>query len=239
MKELKLAHTLAHRIVRLVVGERVQPGVGLGSEASMASRFGVARATLREALRILELLGFVHMKRGPGGGPIVSGPERYNFGEVAALYYEMTGATYQDLLEARLALEPLSVRLVAERRDETDLAAIREHLALASAMDVHGEHQFRQVTLDFHHMLASMSGNPIVDVLVRSCHDVFAARVPWALYPDQLRKEVILTHAEIGEAILVGDPDQSEALMRRHMVEFVAQTARRYSGLMAEPISWR
>ncbi len=239
VKELKLAHTLAHKIVRLVTREPIAPGVGLGSEATMADRFGVARPTLREALRMLEMMGFVHMKRGPGGGPIVSPPERHNFGEVAALYYAMAGATYRDLLDARLALEPVSVRLVAERGDGDDLAAIRQHLDLAARLDPNGEPEFRQIGHDFHYMLASMSGNPIMDVLVRSCQDVFASRVQWAPYTARVRKEIVGTHAEIGEAILVGDVDQAEALMRQHMVQFIARTSRRYTGLMDEPISWQ
>ncbi len=239
VKELKLAHTIAHKIVRLVTREPIPPGVGLGSEASLADGFGVARPTLREALRMLEMMGFVHMKRGPGGGPIVSPRERHNFGEVAALYYAMAGATYRDLLDARLALEPVSVRLVARRGDSADLASIRQHLDVAAHIDPNGESEFRQVGRDFHYMLASMSGNPIIDVLVRSCQDVFAERVQWTPYTARVRKEIVATHAEIGEAILSGDVDRSETLMRQHMVQFIARTTRRYAGLMDEPISWQ
>jgi GntR family transcriptional repressor for pyruvate dehydrogenase complex len=58
-------------IVRDIVERGRQPGDALEGESRMLERFGVSRASLREALRILETQGLITIKPGPGGGPSV------------------------------------------------------------------------------------------------------------------------------------------------------------------------
>ncbi len=236
-KRAKFGHSVAQELVRRIAHDKVTPGQALGSEAALVESLGVARSTLREGLRILELLGFVRTKSGPGGGPIVNDPASYNFDGVASLFYEMTGTTYRELLQARLALEPLSVRLVAERRDPADLAAIRRHLDMSADLELNDEARSRRLAGDFHQLLVSMSGNTVIGMLVRSCLDVRAA-LPWTLHQQHSREWVVAAHVEIGEAIIAGDVDGAEALMRQHMLDVTASTARRYSEIMDEPVTW-
>ena len=72
----KLASVVARRIEDDVVARGWPVGTVLGSETDLLERFGVSRAVLREAVRIVEHTGAARMRRGPGGGLVVSEPNR-------------------------------------------------------------------------------------------------------------------------------------------------------------------
>ena len=65
----KVSEVVARAIVHDIVSRGLEPGATLPSEAVMLARFQVGRASLREALRILEVHGLITIKPGPGGGP--------------------------------------------------------------------------------------------------------------------------------------------------------------------------
>src|SRR6202008_3764003 len=98
-----------------------KPGDMLPSEADMIATYAVGRATVREALRLLEVQGLIGLKTGPGGGPGVAQLTARHLGDMARLHLKMAGATYGELVRARLAIEPLMARLAAETQDPEGL----------------------------------------------------------------------------------------------------------------------
>src|ERR1700689_1242920 len=68
----KISQTIARNILDDIVVRQLPPGTMLSSEAGMLARYGVGRASLREALRILEIHGLIKIKPGPRGGPVVA-----------------------------------------------------------------------------------------------------------------------------------------------------------------------
>ena len=68
----KTAILLAQRIVGEITDQNLAPGTLLLPEREMLQRYGVARGTLREALRFLEIQGVLTIKPGPSGGPTVN-----------------------------------------------------------------------------------------------------------------------------------------------------------------------
>ena len=125
-----LARAPSPQIQREVVERNLQPGDVLGSEAVMLARFGVGRASLREALRILENHGVIRIKPGPGGGPVVNEVTSDDWGRAMTIHLHSAQATFRDLLEARVIMEPVVARLAASRLTPEGRAAI---LAAAAA----------------------------------------------------------------------------------------------------------
>ena len=83
----------------------------------MLEKYQVGRASLREALRILEVQGIIAIRPGPGGGPMVAPFDSMNFARMTTLYLHLVGATYREVLEARIIMEPVMARLAAQRKD--------------------------------------------------------------------------------------------------------------------------
>src|SRR5262249_39730441 len=120
----KISEVLARRIVRDIARDGLEPGAMLPPEAVMLQRLGVGRASLREALRILEVYGLIATRPGPGGGPTGRAPASHEFARASTFYFNVQRATLHDLLEARRCVEPLLARLAASSHDAGAVEAI-------------------------------------------------------------------------------------------------------------------
>ena len=119
----KTAETVAAAIVRDIVSRNLGPGDTLPSEAAMLAHYRVSRASLREALRLLEVQELIRLKPGPGGGPIVTAVDPRNLAKMTTLYLHLGGATYQELFEAVLVMAPISAERAARNGDRSLVSA--------------------------------------------------------------------------------------------------------------------
>lgn len=238
LKSGKIAETISRAIVTQVADENLQSGATLESESEMMQRYGVSRGSLREALRILEVLGFIQMKPGPKGGPILQSPDSRQFSALAALFFQRIGARYADLLEMRLVLEPEAAALAAERRDPHQIALLKAYLVRTQGADLTDDREFRAVGQGFHDLVADMCGNGILGLVIHSCYDLFAGKSTGFLYPHDERRCVSEIHDRIAEAILEGNAEQARTLMREHMRDYLEQARDRFPQMMDEPVIW-
>jgi DNA-binding FadR family transcriptional regulator len=130
------------------VGERLPP------EAELASRLAIAPMTLREALRILREAGYLETRRGRGGGTFVrrslpQQPAREARRHLARLTVE----ELSDLMDYRVAVSGAAVELAAERRTDTDLAALHGLVERMAALDAFPP--YRRLDHRFHLAIAS------------------------------------------------------------------------------------
>lgn len=229
----KIAVTVARDIVRDIKG--LLPGTRLPPEPELAERYGVARSTVREALRILELQGLLTIKVGPGGGPTVMEIDSRNFARMASLYFHFVDGTYRDIVQARMALEPMMARLAALRTDRDAVGALNAFVD--SSIDPKSPSYLENAT-GFHATLSGMSGNPVLDVMGRSLQHIYVDRLEGTIFPVDARPEVQEQHAAIAKAVMRGHADRAERLMRAHMVEFAAVAAENNPGVLDEAVRW-
>lgn len=235
----KMSELIAREIVHDIVDRGLEPGAKLPSEGVMLEQLGVGRATLREALRILEVQGLIGIRPGPGGGPVVAGATSKDFGRMATLFFQMRGATFRELVEARLVVEPLMARLAAERQDTAAMARLGSAIDAArdAALDVDSD--WAKASTDFHGAVAGLSGNRILDLFGEAIKEVWTDRVSGLMYPSDAREQVRKDHEAIAKAIANGDGRKAERLMHEHMIEFSSFVAERYPGLLDEVVDWR
>ena len=239
----KVSEIIARAIVRDARG--LPPGAMLPPEARLLERYGVSRASLREALRLLEVQGLVIIRPGPGGGPMIAEADSAHFGRMASLYFNQIGATYRDTLDARLILEPMVARMIAERKDPEHIHALKKYLEHAET-NMEGKippapieiSLDQQRALEFHAMLMSMTGNPVITLLARSLQDLRVDHMndQRAVYPDE---DLTYIHNTIARAIIDGDADLAEQLMREHMLDFIKYELANDPGYLDQVVSWR
>ena len=234
----KIAHTVARDIVTEVTSDNLAPGTVLSSEAEMMERYEVSRGSLREALRILEVLGFIQIKPGPRGGPVLLAPDSRQFSAIATLYYQRIGATYRDLLEARLFLEPEAAALAARNRTDADIEELRAYIENSKAADLDDDRHFRDVGQNFHNLIAKMGRNEIINLLIRSCYDVFAGRTSGFIYPMPERSHIQSIHEDIARAVIAGNERTAKSLMYDHMEDYIREATARYSGMLGATVQW-
>ena len=231
----KVAEALAQEIVHEIVSRKLPPGTLLSSEAQMLEDYGVGRGSLREALRILEVHGLITMKPGRNGGPMVIEVGSRDYGRMSTLFFHLGGMTFGQLVEARLVLEPMMARLAAVRRAQELVG----HIADPDATAVEDDDAYFDATKDFHRGVASMSGNPVLNLLCVSLEDIFRDQVNGFLSPGDERRHVLEVHSAIAAAIADGDADAAEQLMREHMQEYADWVTQRHPQLMEQVISWQ
>ena len=122
-RTMKTSERVALDIVHDIVAQGLGTGARLALEAAMAQQYGVSRASLREALRLLEVQGLIHLKPGPGGGPAVGTVEPANLARTASLYFHLGAATYGQLMQAQVLIEPLCAQLAAQHPDRREVMA--------------------------------------------------------------------------------------------------------------------
>lgn len=201
----------------------------------MLEEYRVGRGSLREALRILEVHGLISIKPGPRGGPTVDQVHTENFGRMATLYFQMDGVTFADLVDALVIMEPILAGRAALRHDP-QLVAEMTRFTRPGRME---DEEYTSDTADFHRLIAAMSGNPVMSLFGQSLTDIVRDRLSPPLFPKSRRPAVVNVHGDIARAIIDGDVDRAEELMREHMSEYAAYVRRRHPGRMREVVDWR
>src|SRR5689334_12188185 len=115
---MKLAEKTAAKIESAIAEQGWPLGSVLGSDADLLEQYGVSRAVLREAVRLLEHDKVARMRRGPGGGLVVAEPDPEAVTRAATLYLRYWRVDPGRIFEARIALEVAAVKAAADRIDE-------------------------------------------------------------------------------------------------------------------------
>jgi GntR family transcriptional repressor for pyruvate dehydrogenase complex len=231
----KISEVIAREIVKDSRG--LVPGTMLPPEAKLLEKYQVGRASLREALRLLEVQGLIVIRPGPGGGPMIAEPSSAHFGRMSSLYYHLAGATYGDTLDARLLLEPVVAGMAAEQQDPEHVQLLKDYLARnTAAADESLPEEER--AMEFHALLMSMSGNPVVTLLARSLQDLLIDR--WAAHRNRADHGQDFTeiHDQIARAIIDGRADEAERLMREHMLDFIKYERAHDPRHLEQTVSW-
>lgn len=130
------------------------------------SYFGVSRATLREALRMLTFLGAITVRLGPGGGAALAAPSPRVVGSALSAGLQGRGATMYTVLEACQMLEPLAARNAAEFR--SDLEVTQVEAAVRRMVQTRGTEHFTAHLHAFRSKVAEICGNDALSFIVQA-----------------------------------------------------------------------
>lgn len=234
----KTSEIVALEIVRDIVDRGLQIGDGLLDEAAMLAQYAVSRESLREALRILEVQGLITLKRGPGGGPKVAGVDPAYLARTSALYYHLSGATYDEVFETWYAMEPAVGEKVASLPDR---AAVRAALSpfVAPLPDGVARERFMATTNGFHSCLAELSGNRVLALLLQSVAHIVVDHVVLDLDPVQERETIEQDHRDIAQAVMQGRASKARRLMAEHIAHIRDTYRSRWPDRMQDLVEWR
>lgn len=211
-----IAERLRRQIARgeLAIGERLPP------EDELTATFGIARTTLREALRILESQGLLEIRRGRTGGPVVTMPSIDSLAQGLAVTLQLRGTTAGDLDAARQLLEPRLAARLAESHTDDDLAELRAAVERAAVAAQHADHAaFGDAAVGMHETIIDRAGNTtlatisgLLHALVARYYLQSAARTD----ADKMQRAV-RSYRKLVRLIEQGDPAGAEEHWRRQM----------------------
>ncbi len=192
---------------RILRGELAE-GERLPVEEELTTHFGIARTTLREALRVLESQGLITIRRGRGGGPIVTHPDLAPISMTLAASLQLQGTTVGDLDEARRMIEPrIAGRLARSHRPE-DLAALEAAIDAASeAAEADDAMAFGLAAAGVHDALIESSGNQTMSTLSKLLQHILRAYYTrnTERIDQQLMRRAVRGYRKLLEHITAGD----------------------------------
>ena len=211
----RLSDQIIESIIAMITSGELKPGDKLPAEPQLMDQFGVGRSSVREAIGALERIGLITVRPGHGTH-ITDAPEKIQPKTIGMSLLAIGHDKIRDLVEARLELEEVIVRLAAERATEQDIADIKaNHETLLSAQKIGKD--LISTDLAFHTALAEASHN---SVLLRFMGELRQPILNWMEQKTEYKwgfQEVVEQHEAIIRAIEAHDPDAAQAAIRRHL----------------------
>lgn len=199
---------------KLKVGDR------LPNERHLGEIFGVSRATLREALRLLEALGIVEVRRGATGGAFIATPVAEHAGMLLSSFIHFRHATSQDLNEFRETFEAETAFSAAERITEDETGPLWDLVTeFKNLNDNSSWGAFVDIDLKFHMRVAELSKNQIRIAIMQGIHNVFRnsslaiEKADSPTWRTQQKAEI----AAVADAIAQHRPMEARQLMQAHV----------------------
>lgn len=234
----KVSERIASALVNDIIERGLGPGDRLPNEAVMSEYFGVGRGSVREALRLLEVHGLISLVTGPKGGPVIVAVDPRYVARTLSLYLSLRGATIEELAHTRLFIEPHVARLAAENLSPDRSARLEAALAAEEAV-AGGDHNYIEAANEFHYVISTMSGNRVLDLVATALKELYTGPiVGGGVARVTTDPSIRLEHREIGEAILAGDADRAEDLMREHMNYYLGKIRDTAPSFPATRITW-
>lgn len=212
---VSISDQVAKQLQSLITSGEFMIGDRLPTENELCSQFGVGKSTVREALRVLAAMGMIKIQAGKGA--YVTKNEDNTFDAIKYWFTEKH-AELSELIEVRMAIEPLAVRLAIQRASKEAIEQIREiHLAFKTAAANHDHIEMAILDESYHNAIIFASGNSLlikIGKLIADAMKEFRAR---SFAVNQNIDHATLPHEKILEAILNKDENAGATAMILHL----------------------
>ena len=228
----KISEEIVNQIKQLISKGELKPGDRIPSERELATMLGVSRPSVREAIMVLEAMGFVESRQG-GGTYVKALTEGSIMNPLAKLVEKRDPELLRSLAEVRMGLESWSAYLAAQRATNSDIAEMRRLYKVMEKQAAKGGWS-PDVDAEFHYAITSASHNSLQMHVLDSIHSLFHATIQVALmefYQQEGHVQLLLTHHhDIMEAIAAHDPE----LARKKMMEHLAMVEEKMAQLLGK-----
>ena len=215
LPRLSRAARVASELEAQIQAQEREPGERIGTKDDLRERFGVAVATINEAVRLLETRGVIEARPGPGGGIFVARPAVRMALMHTVLGFPSENTTYRDYLVIRDALEALICRDAARIAGPTDIDALEEILARMQ-QSTEDPATFFTANWELHRRLARMTPNAALRSIYLTLLEYLEAMIEEAIISAFDGVASLAVHRELVAAIAAGPGPRLEAAVAAH-----------------------
>jgi GntR family transcriptional regulator, transcriptional repressor for pyruvate dehydrogenase complex len=220
MRRSGLSEDIAQRILTLIREKQLLPGVKLPSEQELTDMLDVSRPSLREAMRALAFINVVEIRQGDGTYVTSLKPELLV--EHLELFFSIEDASFLQLLEARMVVEPSVAAIAAGTITEDELVELEA--TIAHAQQSRGEiPTYVEFDVQFHTVIVQAAGNPLLSRFMASiAHLDKVGRIQALIrmsaddYTHSIQ-QVYADHQEIVAALRAHDAERARLAMVKHL----------------------
>ena len=221
VKSKRLYEDIVEQIQQLISGGELKPGDKLLSERELADRLQVSRVSVREAIRSLEMLGFIEIRQGEG--TFVRDTNADDVIRPLAMFLAVERGSLLDMFEVRRIFETSTSALAAERATEDEVEQIGTLLEKMKDRIRHGDSETgEEYDAGFHYAVAEATHNSLLIKLLRTVHEewskaVSAGSQQLLLDSANNAQKIIDQHTRVYEAIKAHDPATASQAMLEHV----------------------
>lgn len=214
IKKTRVAEEIADRIRVLILDGTLPPGRPLPGERDLASRFGVGRGSVRDALRLLETIGLLETRHGQGTFPRELDVNRLVAPLASILTYQRD--LREELLDVRRMFEPAVARAAASRISDDDLADLQRILEAQRRKLRAGGSTIVEDTA-FHAALARSTQNRVVVRIMETLNALLIESRKLTLKQKGRPERSVQGHEAVVDALRRRDPDAAAQAMHTHI----------------------
>ncbi|PQZ95166.1 GntR family transcriptional regulator [Arthrobacter sp. MYb227] len=212
---------------------KIKLGDQLPGERILAERHGISRASVRDAIRILDAMGVIRTSTGSGpnsGAVIISNPA-VGLSAALRLHVASRQLSVGDIVESRILLETWAAESADLGTDPERSKAVLERTAeLLIAMDDPSldREEFHDLDSQFHVLLSSLAGNAVIEAMMESLRLSISDYVSDSIEDDASWERIAAVlrtqHHAIHAAVAVGNGPEAAQRLREHIQWFYNQS---------------
>lgn len=231
IKSPRTFEEVSNRIKKLIFDGVFKPGDKLPPEIEIAQQFNVGRQSIREALRILELSGFITIQKGGGGGAIIKDTISSTISELFLDAFMLEKITLEELTIARFEIEKIVLKYAIENADASDIEALEKNISETRAK-IENDTPAVDENIRFHKLLAKASKNHlfviVVEAVTAAIRHFLSGLEPDSESSDSEKwynenimnsKNTLAYHEDILKAVIEKKLDAAIDILEAHLLE--------------------
>lgn len=222
-----LTEAAFEQLIAQVVNGNWKPGDRIPPERELCQQLGIARTSLREALKAMELVGMLNSR--VGDGTFVCPRSEFLSRPLLWAFTGMDHDELHDIMESRLVIEESLAGLAAERGTEEQIAKIGEAIQLMRDSIARDE-SILDADMAFHLAVSTAAQNELLRNAVQLLRNLMRQGIYHKLLIPNISQSILKGHVAIYTAIARHSPATARRAMRRHLEETMAQVTRLMKG---------
>jgi DNA-binding FadR family transcriptional regulator len=231
IKSKRAFEEVSNQIKKLIFNGVFRPGDRRPPEAELAQQFNVGRQSVREALRILELSGFITTQKGGGGGSIIKDNISNTISSLFLDAFYLEKISIEELTVARIDIEKVVLVHAINNADNDDIKGLQQNITEAK-QKIKSNNNCIDENIQFHNLMAKASKNHFFVIVVEALSSAvrhFMTQLgsnsqnsddsEWYRESILKSKNTLSYHEDILDAITSKDQQRAGELLEAHLQE--------------------
>jgi GntR family transcriptional repressor for pyruvate dehydrogenase complex len=217
----KASEEIIFQIRKQIFAGKLVPGDKLPKESELMGQFNVSKQTLREALRALEFVGLIEIRKGKTGGAFIAEMESKIALDILANYLYFKNLSGQNLADVRRLIEPHAAYIAATEMSTAEIAHLAE-VVESTRQDYKAGRMYDvdcNSDLEFHCVIARGTKNPLFILIVEFIESLMSDKKRVVRPDDDFLASILSSHEKIYDAISKRDAERARQEMHDHITE--------------------
>lgn len=213
VKSTKVYEIVMEQIKDIVKEGELKGGDKLPSERDLCEKLKVSRASIREALKALQMLGLIQSKH--GGGNFINDNFENSLLEPLSIIFLLLGSKSKDVIEIRKIIEPETAALAAKNITKEQLKELKEisdELNTTSNLEA-----CASLDKKFHYKIAQASGNHLISTIMFSLSSLIEKYIENSKVHTFNKELIGLQHEEIYKALETHNTAAAAVAVKKHL----------------------